>query len=470
MVIDPPGQARPLRSQPAQAQESAVVRRQLDNGLVVLVKRHAVAPLVSVQAFVRAGVLSDARSTSGRAALATRLMARGTEKYTGKQVAEYFDSIGGVLVTDSQRNASYLQCSVLKEDFPPALDYVRQVLFRPTFPEEEFEKVRQQQLDEIAARKADPRAEILDFWTGQLPETTPYCRTVAGNPATVSGLTVADCRDFHRFFFPPNNMVLAVYGDLDPAATLARLEETFAGEPAARTFAFPEFPAEHEAFAPGSVHLTSERENTSLIVLSYPSVRILDVPTQDAFEVLDAILTGGRGIGGRLFNELRGERLVYHISGHSLSGLAAGFYYFLAQTRPPMRHEVIRRIQAGVRQIGEQGVPDEEFALAQHKLITGHALRNTTPAAQAFQAAVLELYGLGYRHDDSYAERIRRVTVQDVQRIVQRFFQQPLVVTSARVGSHEPSAFRNRMPAHRQDSGDPSLSLSSIASLTFCTK
>ena len=197
------------------------------------------------------------------------------------------------------------------------------------------------------------------------------------------------------------------------------------------------------------MHLTSERENTSLVVLSYPTVRILDVPTQNAVEVLDAILTGGRGIGGRLFNELRGERLVYHVSGHNLSGFAPGFYYFLAQTRPQTRHEVIGRIQAGVRQIGEQGVPEEEFALAKQKLITGHALRNTTPAAQAFQAAVLELYGLGYRHDEDYAERIRRVTIQEVQHIVQRFLQHPLVVTSAPGGgTYEPAAFRNRMPAH----------------------
>ena len=58
--------------------------------------------------------------------------------------------------------------SVLRDDFTTALDYIYQVLFAPTFPEDEFGKLRGQQITRIASRKGDPKTEILDFWTQQL--------------------------------------------------------------------------------------------------------------------------------------------------------------------------------------------------------------------------------------------------------------------------------------------------------------
>ena len=429
-VIDPPGAARPASDVAAKPVESPVLCRKLDNGLTVVVKRHAVTPIVSIQAFVRAGVLSDSDAPSGRAALAAQLIARGTKKYTGPQIAEYFDSIGGALITDSQRNTSYLQCSILKEDFDTALDYAHQVLFRPTFPPDEFTKVQTQQLDMIAARRADPQTEILDFWTLQLPAYSPYHRTVEGSAATVAQLTPADCREFHRRFFAPNNMVLAVFGDIDPEATLAQLSEIFGHEPASEPLV-PDYPLEHQPQQPRTAQLTSERENTAMVLVSYATTRVTDVPTQDALEVLEALLTGGRGVGGRLFNELRGQRLVYYVMGRHLTGPAPGFYYFLAQTLPQTRDEVVRRIQDCVAEISEDGVPAEEFELAKQKLMVGHAMQNTTPASQAFQAAVFELYGLGYNHDDDYDQRIQRVTIHGVRQVVKRYFHGPLVVTSS---------------------------------------
>lgn len=431
VIIDPPG-VEHLAEQAATAPvESPVLRQQLDNGLIVLLKRHAVTPIVSIQAFVRAGVLSDTDETSGRAALTSQLMMRGTEQYTGKQIAEYFDSIGGVLLTDSQRNTTYLQCLILKEDLAESLHYAHQVLFRPRLAADEFEKVRRQQLDAIAARKADPQSEIHDFWTTQLPAVSPYHRIVDGTVETVSRLTPADCQEFHRRFVVPNNLVLAIFGDIDPQAILASVRELFGVEPASSGFKSPLYPAEHEPFPARQAHLVSERANTAMVLVSYPTVRITDTRTQDALEVLEAILTGGRGVGGRLFNELRGERLVYHVAGRNLAGPAPGFYFFLAQTLPEMREEVARRIHANLLQIAQHGVPAAEFELVKQKLIVAHAMQNTTPASQAFQAAVWELYGLGYDHDRDYDERIQAVRIEDVQQVVRRHFHNPTTVTSA---------------------------------------
>ncbi|MFV1964870.1 MAG: M16 family metallopeptidase [Pirellulaceae bacterium] len=430
VVIDPPGHASDEPDQVAETIESNILRRRLDNGLIVLLKRHAVTPTISIQAFVRAGVLSDTPEASGRAALACQLFKRGTEKYRGQQIAEYFDSIGGSLEMNSQRSSSFLQCSILKEDLETALDYMHQVLFKPTFPAAEFAKVQTQQIGRIAARRSDPRMAILDFWIEQLPEDAPYRLPVLGTEETVAAQTVEDCRRFHQTYFVPNNMVLAVFGDIDPESTLNRLDEIFGKEPAAPDFSFPQFPKQLGSTTAREATRTTQNENSAMLIVGYPTTSILDVPTRNAIEVLDSILTGGGGAGGRLFDELRGERLVYYIFGRETVGLAPGFFFFMAQTLPETVNEVIQRIKDNLEEIRQKGLDQEAFQLAKEKLIAAHAMRNTTPGSQAFQAAVFELYGLGYDHDDSYDERIRNVRMEDVQDVIERFFREPIVVTS----------------------------------------
>ncbi|MGH7129800.1 MAG: insulinase family protein, partial [Planctomycetaceae bacterium] len=314
VIIDPAGaEIETETATIGEDAESPVLRKQLRNGLTVLLKRHAVQPMVSIRAFAKAGVLSDSDETAGRANLAAEVMVRGTEKYTGDEIAEYFDSIGGTLSVESGRNTTYLTADVLADDFTESLDYVHQILFKPAFPQDEFETQQQLQLGQIASRLANPQTEILDFWVRSLPDENPYSQTVEGRPETVSELTADGVREFHRRVFVPQNMVIAVYGDLDPQQTLELMERTFGQVPAAKSFNFREFAKEHENSAAETVRLESEQQGTAMIIIGYPTVSVYDEKTRSALEVLNTLLTGGRGAGGVLFDELRGERLVYYV-------------------------------------------------------------------------------------------------------------------------------------------------------------
>lgn len=446
VTIDPLGTRRTIAEKSQEFEETPMIRRQLSNGLTVLLKRHAVTPVVSIQAFVKGGVLAETNDKNGLASVTCELMARGTEKYTGRQIAEYFDSIGGALSVSSQRNSSFAQCLVLKDDWETSLDYVWQVLFKPTLARDEFAKVQELQLAQIAARKANPQAEVMDFWLSMLPADSPYRRTVVGTVETVQALKVANCREFHQRFFVPNNMVLAIFGDIDPDQALALLEMSFGAVPKKEDFQFPTFPPKHGNIPATSSHLTNQKANTAMLVIGNPTVPISEVETRASLEVLNSILTGGGGIGGRLFNELRGERLVYYVFGQELTGPAPGYFFFLAQTRPDTLPEVSMRIQSNLAKIAKEGVPQEEFALAKQKLIASHAMQNVTPQSQAFQAAVDELLGLGYEHDRTYDERIGKVTVADVQTVVQQYFQRAIVATS----SPEPDAAGSDRAARRK--------------------
>jgi zinc protease len=160
-------------------------------------------------------------------------------------------------------------------------------------------------------------------------------------------------------------------------------------------------------------------------------VSVRDEKTGAALEVLDAVLTGGGAAGGRLFEELRGEQLVYYVFGRQMTGFAPGYFFFLAQTRAESLPQVVGRIQAGLDKVRNEGIPADEFDKAKAKLIVSHAMKNTTPIDRAFQSSIDELYGLGYDYQKSYAERIGKVKVEDVVVVVKKYFSHAVVVTSS---------------------------------------
>jgi zinc protease len=412
--------------------ETPIARTVLPNGLTVLLKRQPALPLVTIQAYARAGVLADTPETSGLASLTTELLDRGTKKYKANQIADYFDSIGGTLQLSSQTNTSYLQCAVLRDDASQALDHVYQILFEPTIPDDEFTNIRKIRLARIAARKANPQAEIMDFAARQLPATSPYGRTASGDPRAIEKLTATDCRAFHKTWFVPNNMVLSVMGDIDPAAMLKEIEGTFGKPPRSETLKLPEYPERQSPLKAEAVaHLQNQKKNTAMVLIAFPTISVRDAQTRAALDVLDSILTGGGSAGGRLHDELRGEQLVYYVFGIQMTGFAPGYFVFLAQTRPESVAEVVGRIRANLDQIARDGIREDEFENAKSKLVISHSLRNTTPAERAFQASIDELYGLGFDYEKSYPERIRRVTVADVQGAVKKYFTRGITVTTS---------------------------------------
>jgi len=432
VIIRPLGSETQNQSeQGSETAESEMIKRQLPNGLTVLLKRQAAVPMVSIQAYAKAGVTSDTEETSGRAALAADLMVRGTRKYSGDEIAAHFDDIGGALAMTSQRNSTYLQCSVLKDDMVSSLDYVEQVLFEPTFPEEEFAKLQELQLTKIKARQANPQAEILDFWATKVPTGSPYHLTVAGTLKSVGGMRVGDCEEFHRTYFVPGNMVLAIVGDLDVEATWKKVQEMFGKIPAGHSVQWPNYPENQPLPSSEAFELKNQKENTAMVLIGYPIHSIFDERQRSALEMFEGVLTGGNGAGGRLHDELRGERLVYYVFGQPLNGFAPGYFIFLAQTRPDTLKEVIERIEKNLKQVRDEGIPEEEFEKTRQMLLAGNALRDTTAGQQAQQAALDELYGLGHDYSKKYETRLKKVTREEVQALAKEFFVHGIRATSS---------------------------------------
>ncbi len=431
ILIVPPGQTPRAEESTREVTQADIQAFKLPNGLRVLVKRHSNLPLVNIQAVVLGGNLVDTPETAGRSALVSAMLDKGIAGMSAHQIAEYFDSIGGSFSQISGRNTLIAGATTLAKDFPDAAELFAKCVTGSTFPDEEFEKVKNLALGAILQRKNNPQEEAFELFFQTLPATSPYHVMRGGTTESVSRLTVDDLRAYHRKYFVANNMVVTVFGDIEPEEALALVERGFGHLAPDPDFQPPSFDREN-AIEETVVRHQQIGKPTAMVVLGYPAVSILEEQEQSAFTVLDAILSGyGAYPGGWLHNELRGQGLVYFVHAFSLTGPAPGYFTVLAQTQPDKLEEVVERIQSKIEKIKAGEVTDEEFETAIKMILALHAQENTTIGEQARLAALDDLFGLGYDYDASFDARIQAVTLDDVVAVAKKYLNEHVLVTTS---------------------------------------
>jgi len=420
VTIFPPGAAPKEAGQKSETAQNEIKSLRLPNGLRVLLKRHSHLPMVNMQAAVLAGSLADSEQTAGRAALVAAMLDKGTSRHTAKQIAEYFDSIGGSFNAEAGRFTIFAGMSTMREDFPQAAQLFAECVNQAAFPQEEFNKMQTLALGAIARRADNPQEQITELFFDNLPADSPYHLLPGGKTETVKALTAEDLQQYHAKYFLPNNMIVTVFGDIDPDEALAIVTNNFGQLKSDPNF--QELSFNRDNVIPKTVDVHKQiAKPTGMVMLGYTAPSIFEKEDYAAMVLLDAIISGYRYPGGWLHEELRGEGLVYYVHAFTISGPAPGYLGVIAQTQPEKVEEVVDRVLKNVDKMKSGNLTEEEFNTAVKMVVALHAQEDTTISEQANLAAIFELYGLGYDYDKTFDARIEAVKLDDVVRMANKY-------------------------------------------------
>src|SRR5690606_3827175 len=120
--------------------------------------------------------------------------------------------------TFSSQDEANVYMSTLKPSLDASLDLFLDVLLNPVFPEKEFERLRNEQINDIKQEKSQPITMALRVMNKYLygedhPYSSPYTGT--GYEDTVSKLTREDVVSFYRTWFKPNNATTSGTGEVE---------------------------------------------------------------------------------------------------------------------------------------------------------------------------------------------------------------------------------------------------------------
>ncbi|WP_422351677.1 M16 family metallopeptidase [Flagellimonas sp.] len=205
-------------------------KAQLSNGLNVVLAKRTGVPTVVVNMVFDAGYKTDYLSSPGTAQLAMNLMDEGTKDLSSLQISEKSELLGVSLNTFSNQDQSNVFMTTLKQSFDASMDLFSDVVLNPVFPEAEFERLKNEQINNIKNEKAQPISMALRVMNKYMygeghPYSNPYTGT--GYEETVEKLTREDVVKFYETWMKPNNATLIVTGDIEMSDLKSKLEKSF---------------------------------------------------------------------------------------------------------------------------------------------------------------------------------------------------------------------------------------------------
>jgi zinc protease len=403
--------ARPV----AREREVDVHSYELGNGIAVhVVPRHEL-PVVSLRAALLGGLLHESPATAGVSNFLASMWLRGTLSRSAADFAREVESLAADVDGFSGRNSAGLTLEVTRDQLSPALDLFCEALLEPAFAAEELERERRETLAALARREDRLGSRVFDLFTAALWKAHPYGLPISGTPEAVQGFTREMLIERHARTVRPDNLVVAVVGDVAPddaAAELSRrLGELRSGAPAF------ELPGEEPPpDAPREVELRKDRAQRHLVI-GFRGLGLQD-PDREALEVLTQMLSGQ---GGRLFLELRDRKsLAYTVTAMNVEGVAPGFFAVYIATAPEKLEEAQRSLHDELTRVLEAPPGEAELAASANHLVGNFVIDEQRSATRAAHIALDARYGLGPAADRDYAERVRAVTREDVLRVARR--------------------------------------------------
>ncbi len=391
--------------------------RTLGNGMQVIAVLHHEQPIVSMRILVRAGGAQDPQGKGGVGTLAASLLDQGTTTRSAEAIADRIDFIGGALGAGAGADLTFANAVVMKDSFLVGLELLNDIVRNPAFAAEEIDRQKQQAISSLQVSSRDPDYIANALFDRLVYGFHPYGLPLGGTETSLAGITRDDLLTYHRRYFVPNNMVLAIVGDITSAEAFAAAERVFGAWPRRDVPVVrpidPPPPTRRIVIVdmPDAVQ-TEIRVGTVAIPRKHPDFMAWDLAVK---------ILGGEG-ANRLHRVLRSERgLTYGASADTEARKQTGDFVAETDTRTETTAMALRLMVNEFAKLPRERVGEGELSGAQAYLAGNFPLTIETPNQIATQILNVLFYDLPLNEIGTFRERVTAVTPDDVQRVAQEY-------------------------------------------------
>jgi predicted Zn-dependent peptidase len=385
----------------------------LGNGTRVLLMEKHDTPLIALAAEIRGGSVGDPIGREGTADLLAQLLRKGAGSRNATQFSSAVDQVGASLSVSASNESLTVGAGFMSRDTDLLLSLVADVLIRPTLAPAEFEKVRTNSIQSLAAAKdSDPRSLLASYGDAFLFGSHPYGRPPSGEERSVAKATLTDLKRFYAEQMGGDRLIIAVVGDFKTGDMRRRIEAAFGGWRKAGA-APPTVTAPSRSLGRRVLLVDKPEATQTYFWLGNVGASRTD-PARTAQQVANTVF-GGR-YTSMLNSELRIKSGLTYGAASSFDRLVKpGSFSLSSYTRTEKTTDAIDLALATLDRLHADGVDETTLASASSYLRGQYPPKLETNAALAAAIAGLEMYGLGREEIDQYALRVAGVDAAAVR-------------------------------------------------------
>jgi zinc protease len=406
-----------------------VERYVLPNGVTVLLKLDTSAPVSSVQVWVKTGSIHEGSALgAGLSHYLEHMLFKGTERRAGREISATVQAHGGYInaYTTFDRTVYYI-------DLPGphtavAIDLLADATLHSTLPADEVAKEKEVILREIDMCLDDPDQRLSQALFETAFRTHPYRQPIIGHRDVFAAITREDLVAYYQARYVPNNLVVVIAGDFDPAATRASIAEHFGKAPRAK-LAPVLVPDEPVQLSRRDQHLREDVQvSRAGLGWQIPGLTHPDTP---ALDMLAMVL--GNGDSSILWQSIREKaRLVHSVDAMSWSPGTSGLFYISYLSDPDKRVAAEHAILTELKRVATKGISAAGLAKAVRQVITSEVNMRKTMSGQASRLGSSEVVVGDVNYTRRYFEQIFALTPADLKRVMRTYLvDEKLVVVSS---------------------------------------
>lgn len=379
------------------------------NGLKVILKRRPNSATVAGGLFIRGGArnITDKNAGIERLMLATAIEAG--KNLPRETVRRELSKTGSSIGSGVSNDYSVVSIATTKSDFPRTFEILSQVMMDPAFAEDDIKRDREQMLAGLREAGAVPESALDAMQDRIIYAGHPYANDVNGTAATLSSLTAADLRAYHKKMMETSRLLLVLVGDLDADQLKARVAATFGKLPRG---SYKDQPYPAIDFSKGTLDVSQRTLPTNYVkgVFAAPSI---DNPDYYAMRVAMSLLQT------LVYQKVRGEMQLSYAPDADIDSFAANTANISVSTNDPNR--AVEAMLDQIKFLQERQLNPAVIDEIASFFLTRYYMGQETSAAQAAELAKYELIGGGWKRSFEFLSGVRSVDPADIRAVANRY-------------------------------------------------
>ncbi|MGI4734350.1 MAG: M16 family metallopeptidase [Janthinobacterium lividum] len=405
-------------------------RGQEKNGLkYALLQKQTRGNSVNAELKLRYGTEATLTNKAGLGSLTASMLQRGTKTRSYAQIRDAFDKAQAQVNFYGGGQTATVAIQTDKAHLPSVLDIALDCLRNPTFPADEFEKLKQETLANLEAQKQNPQALAFNLATrlsepypkGHILETLSYDDQIA----TIKAIKVEDVRAFYKQFYGAQSATLAVVGSFDEPALRQRLDQQLGAWKAST--AYTRIPLRlFEGTAQSKSLQTDDKANAMFVTaMKYPLRD--DSPDYAALYMANYILGDGF-LNSRLATRIRQKEGVSYGVGSFMNADdndEVGSFMSYAIYNPDNSARLEQAYKEEVERLAKDGVTADELKAAKSAALQNFQVQRSQDRnlASTWAQYLTKAEGRTFAYDAELDRRIAALTPEQVSAAARKYLQ-----------------------------------------------